>query len=64
MEAQLRQGFTRGEFEVANRIIAFRRRRIIGAQHEPRGQGAQEKREDSDCWAHVNDFVAVRLGFV
>ena len=49
MEPQLRQGFAGCEFEIANREIAFGRRRIIGGRRDTRGQDRQEKCEDSDC---------------
>ena len=64
MNTQLRQRFPRRKFEIANRIVALSRRRVIAREAETCGQEGQENSEDSDCWIHANDLAAVRLGFV
>ena len=64
MQTQLPQRLAGSKFEIANRVIAFLRRRIIGGRCEIRGQDGEEKWEDSDCWIHLNDSVGARLGFV
>ena len=43
METQLRQCFARGKFEIANRVIAFCRRRIIGGRRETRGRECDKR---------------------
>ena len=64
METQLWQCFAPRKFEIANRIVALGGGRIVGGGPETRRQDGQEKCEDSERWIHVNDFVAVRPGFV
>src|SRR4029077_1449824 len=57
MEAHLWRRFARGKLEVANRVVAFRRRRVIGGRREMGGENGQEKCKDSDCWIHVTTHL-------
>jgi hypothetical protein len=41
MNSQLRQSFTGSEFEILDRVIAFSRRRVVGAE----GSNAQPSRD-------------------
>src|SRR6266550_171581 len=47
MKPQLRQAFTRGKFEIVDRIVALSRHRIIGGWSEIRDKEEQEKRKGS-----------------
>src|SRR5204862_2901904 len=60
MNPQLRQAFTGSEFEIANGVIAFDRRRVIRRQSAARSQNQQKRRNKSDGCGRVNG-VSVQL---
>src|SRR5919106_4862087 len=61
METQLRQRLARRELEIGNSVIALDRRRIVSRRRETRGEGGQEKCEDSDRWIHLTISFPLRL---